>query len=189
MRSLYAIPSGNPATAHFSDGLSAIGTTGFKNCHVSRRDTPSSYWNLGLIAQKYVDTGITNRGEILDKPPNTDIVACNEDSTRRRSILYVVGTTILAGYYVRLGNQASERRWKSVKWITGRNTLEEGPEDIREYAEQANYRTWGRSVIPSDSGYLGLAPKETKLGDVIAILGLSTPAILREQGDGTYQWI
>jgi hypothetical protein len=80
-----------------------------------------------------VDFGITVRGENLDEPPINDMVACKEDSTRRRSILHIVATTSVVGLYIKPDGGRTRRQWKSVKWITDPDTLEERPEDMKEY--------------------------------------------------------
>lgn len=150
---LHAVPGGKLLRTHFSDDLSTKWITGFKIGRVSGRDTLFSCWNLGLVAQEYVDSGITIRGENLNKPPNT------EDSTRRRSILHIVATTLSGRIYVSPDFRRSGRTWKSVKWIIDPITRIEQSEDMNEYIDQANQQSWGRTVIISNSGHLGLARK------------------------------
>ena len=46
----------------------------------------------------------------------------------------------------------------------------------------------GRSFISTREGYIGLAPKTTKVGDIVCVLlGSSTPMVLRATEDGHYK--
>jgi len=64
------------------------------------------------------------------------------------------------------------------------------PIDWKIMLSHAKGQTIGRTLVLSKNRYLGLAPKLSKPGDHIFILfGLSEPAILRPQADGSYIFI
>jgi hypothetical protein len=64
------------------------------------------------------------------------------------------------------------------------------PIDWKIMLSHAKSQTIGRTLVLSKNRYLGLAPKLSKPGDHIFILfGLSEPAILRPQADGSYIFI
>ncbi len=55
---------------------------------------------------------------------------------------------------------------------------------LKEMAKMITWATWGRSLLVSENGYIGLGPKATCVGDVICILlGGSMPYILRTKDD------
>lgn len=65
----------------------------------------------------------------------------------------------------------------------------------REFLERVQAVVWGRRLIKTKSGFLGLAPEATKKQDIVAILyGLSVPVVLRpilnaEEGDNVFRMI
>lgn len=65
----------------------------------------------------------------------------------------------------------------------------------RDFLERVQAVVWGRRLIKTKSGFLGLAPKATKKQDIVAILyGLSVPVVLRpisnaEEGDNVFRMI
>lgn len=70
------------------------------------------------------------------------------------------------------------------------STGEYWPPDLEGFFEFLCHKTWGRTVILSSSGRLGLVPKDTEMGEEIFIIrGFRTLVILRKRTDVAYTWI
>jgi hypothetical protein len=58
------------------------------------------------------------------------------------------------------------------------------------YFHQIRERTWGRTVLLTEKGMLGLGPKDSQPGDHIYVTqNCSTPIVLRKFSDGYFTWI
>lgn len=64
------------------------------------------------------------------------------------------------------------------------------PRNRENYFRDVRDRTWGRTILRSSKGLLGLGPREIREGDCIYIIeGCSVPIILRKNQDKSYAWI
>jgi len=63
------------------------------------------------------------------------------------------------------------------------------PRNRKTYFRDVRDRTWGRTILRSAKGLLGLCPREIRQGDCIYIIeGCSVPIILRKNQDSSYAW-
>jgi len=85
-----------------------------------------------------VKSEITIRGKDPEDRHRTDIVAGQEELIYRRSILGVLTSTLVAGYYKISVGFDDRPTWESAKWITDPVTLGERSEDMEEYVKQVN---------------------------------------------------
>ncbi|KAH7324782.1 heterokaryon incompatibility protein-domain-containing protein [Stachybotrys elegans] len=68
-----------------------------------------------------------------------------------------------------------------------KNALNKEPSQQEDHAAQIRCLAEGRSLVTTDAGFIGLAPRLTAPGDQVHVLpGAATPIILRETGMGSF---
>jgi hypothetical protein len=213
----FAASGNKSAITKFSDDLNKLWVKGFRIDNVKitelqktsaefswskTKDGIEASWEFQRIAQELVNMKAFS-SDALDSSLDESIDIEKDEKPRIKSqeinIIKAIITTLAAGDVPTLDE----------KWVSTKKTLncsanqiqepilhydetagEYWPLDVEGFYELLCHKTWGRTLILSSNARLGLAPKDTNIGDEIFILwGFRTPAILRRRDDGTYSWI
>ena len=211
----FAASGNEPAVAKFSNDSNILWLKGFRadNANVTGfQGTHAEFswenvggkieatWDIQSIAQALAST---HYGTLQSPPGNYTSGDRDEESPgkfQKISILKALISTLAAGDVPMLDEKwfsterkplgPSETKIQEPVLLHNENTGESWPRDLEGFYELLCHKTWGRTIVLSSKGRLGLAPKDTKVGDEVFILwGFRTPAILRKRPDDTYTWI
>jgi len=143
-------------------------------------------WDLKSMAAKVLE--VKGDATINEQNHDTPLAAGrpgnggSEDGKAEKSLYKSLIHTLVAGFYT----TTSSRTIDPPALVQDHLTREYWPDDRIEFFKQVYQRTWGRTVIITQHGHLGLAPQGTKVGDEIWVLwGCAAPIILRRDMQGT----
>ena len=163
---------------------------------VSARYSKNPYETKGLQRDAFCRTLVTGRNRIGRPAPESyasllDVPWNGSDSTRaNKTYIHVFHEFRKKNKSFRFGGQDFESYFPQQ----ADNSIHEAPTENWHQDGDPVARAvdvlWGRRLMTTNKGYLGLASRATQQGDLICILlGCDVPAILRLDGAGSYSWI
>jgi hypothetical protein len=203
-----------PAAASFSEDLSTIKVKGFcigtvRDRNVQKAARPFLYriganneifcnWDIQVMARKLseVPNIVTRASDRAILEIDFEALALHElkpkestpptASPAQETVLEAVLYSLVSDREI----TNKDTRKLVLNLVEDPTTLTKWPQDRAGYFKQANSRTWSMTVVLSDSGYIGLAPMQTNVDDLVyALQGCSAPIILRKRGDGAFSWV
>lgn len=137
-------------------------------------------WNMLVVAKALLEEGINVRDHDGKPFLNSELRGSNVEWIQRALLCTLVADLIQADGKVQRDLIFEMALEESLEW----------PAEREKYFQQARDRTWGRTLLLSQKGLLGLVPRGTQVGDhIFVISGCSVPIILRRGDDGSFSWI
>lgn len=205
MNPTYAASEGSIPNVQFPDELRVLRVNGIRldivhdsslqRCEQGLEEDQNrqgSYtWDIQTMARRLV-----SQRELRCSVPNSG----PGESTQEKLVSPYQGSNILLKtleelFRVMVADRSMDRnndirRLQELALSEDLTTYECWPSNRELFFRRAQYYTLGRTMIVSEKGLVGLAPRETMPDDIICVLaGLSVPAILRRRVEGGYIWI
>lgn len=152
-----------------------IGISGFVLDHVHRKALPAQ---SGVIPQSWPSfAGWTNRAHAAPEPFWRLLVGDRDTNGNRAPT-----------FFPRACTAAFQRIPEGADLDTARFIRSGAPKMLRHFLDRVQAVTWGKRLIKTSSGSLGIAPVQTKNNDLVCILhGCDIPVILRRTGQPTQE--